>query len=144
MPAQGSRTMPNQLSTPTLAALVTLTAEGRVAYRGLESLALTRLIVHELVHVAGYEFVYDPSSAPDLLDVLAVAGVSTSSGATLGGGIGLLIGLIFRAPVQGALVGAALGAAAGAYRGSVAIQSGLRLRACWIAPGVPEMIMEVR
>jgi hypothetical protein len=133
-----------ELSIHTRSLLTAISTRGSTALYGLDSLVLAREVFLELVSVSGYQLVFDPSSAPDLLDILGVAGLGALEGALLGGGLGSLLGAVLGYPAHGLILGAALGGLAGGSRGMNAIHRGLRVRVTWLTPGFPEVVVEAR
>jgi hypothetical protein len=102
---------------------------GSLVLRGYSSLQTAREAIHVAIRQAGYEVVFDPSSDPELVDYLSVAGTDGIEGAMTGAFVGMLVGLIFERPALGAAIGAGIGGGAGVYQGLERVEKGWRIRA---------------
>jgi hypothetical protein len=69
-----------------------------VTLRGAPDLALARTVLEYAVRAAGSEVVFDPASAPDLVDYLTVTAASALDSAAIGTGLGAALGLSSNAP----------------------------------------------
>jgi hypothetical protein len=110
-----------------------------VTLSGVPELALARAVLEYAVHAAGSEVVFDPASAPDLVDYLTVTATSALDGAAIGAGLGAAIGLILERPGPGAAIGLFLGLLAGMARGADRVERGWRVRAIRDGDGVPNV-----
>lgn len=124
------------------ATLEELTNFGTVTLHGAQGLVLARQALEHLMTQAGYTIQFDPSSAPDLLDYLAVTTVSSFEGAIVGGGIGTLLGLLVDRPGVGLAIGVGLGLLAGASRGVQRVKVGWRVQAVREHDGEARIIIE--
>ncbi len=114
---------------------------GLVTLRGVQGLALARAVLEYAVRAAGYDVAFDPDSAADLVDYLAVTGASGLEGATVGAGLGAALGLLFERPTQGAVLGLGLGLLAGLAHGADRVERGWRVRAVREIDGAPTVTL---
>ncbi|MCC7536888.1 MAG: hypothetical protein IT379_11775 [Deltaproteobacteria bacterium] len=80
---------------------------------------------------------FDPGSAPELVDYLTITASSGLRGAAIGAGVGGLVGLAFGRPLAGAVAGGGVGLVAGAAHGVNKVARGWRVRAVYDANGEP-------
>lgn len=119
----------------TKAILQQLDAEGVATMRGAQAVAAARDALEYVLRTAGGTIAFDPTSAPDLVDLLTVTALSGLEGAALGAAVGGLLGLVVGKPRSGVALGAGLGAVAGVARGVNRVGRGWRVCAVWEASG---------
>ncbi|MFZ6186009.1 hypothetical protein [Nannocystis pusilla] len=139
MTKKKTTTKKNSSTLDTTTALRDLKQWGTVTLRGVQGLVVARQTLERAMVQAGCEIRFDPSSAPDLIDYLAVATVSGLEAAILGAGIGALLGLLFEQSGTGLAIGAGVGLVAGASRGVRRVQAGWRVQAVRELNGEPRI-----
>lgn len=87
----------------------------------------------------GVAIVFDPGSAPDLVDALGVPAADAIQFAAAGATLGLLIGVFAGNPAAWAGAGALVGSVGGAARGAQRVREGWRVRAVRDARGMPHI-----
>lgn len=129
-----------EASTRSMTEIVRRIKQGEtVALRGVNELAQARALLQHAVAAAGYSLAFDPESAPDLIDYLAVSGAAGLDGAIAGVGLGALAGLVFGRPGDLACFGFAIGLLVGISRGINRVDRGWRIRAIRDADGAPHV-----
>lgn len=114
-----------------------LEQRGRLVARGLDQLHELKRALRRVVETLGLRIVWDPSSPPELRDVIGVAALAAARGALIGGSVGLLLGSLTREPKTFMWVGAAVGAVWGGIRGFKRVRKGWRIRCWYDAQGEP-------
>jgi len=112
-----------------------------VALRGVNELAQARALLQHAVASSGYGLAFDPESAPDLLDYLAVSGAAGLDGALAGASLGALAGRVFGRPNDLADLGFVIGLLAGIARGSDRVDRGWRVRVIRDPDGAPRVMI---
>jgi hypothetical protein len=110
---------------------------GRVTLMGANAVVTAHHTLRLAMRELGVAIVFDPSSAPDLIDALAIPAVDALEMAAAGATIGLAIGILAGNPAAWAGAGAVIGGVGGAARGAQRVQAGWRVRAVRDARGVP-------
>lgn len=105
----------------------------RLVAQGLDQLHELKRAMRRVVETLDLRIVWDPSSPPELRDVIGVAALDAARGALIGGGVGLLVGALTREPNKLMWVGVAVGALWGGIRGVERVRKGWRIR-CWYDP----------
>lgn len=125
-----------------LALFQQIESRGSLVLQGYSWLHRLREAIQLAVQQAGYGISFDPTSAPDLIDYLTVAGTTGLDGALKGAFFGMLVGTLFDEPKLGAAVGAALGGGVGVSQGVQAVEQGWRIRAIRTADDSPHITIE--
>lgn len=110
---------------------------GAATITGPAALISARRTLQVAMDELGVSIVFDPGSAPDLVDVLTVTTAGALEGAAAGAALGLVIGLIAGNPAACTGVGATIGGVAGLARGVTRIDEGWRVRAVRDHLGAP-------
>lgn len=121
----------------TRSVLAQIQQHGSAAITGPTALVSARRTLQLAMDQLGVAIVFDPVSAPDLVDALAITTVGALEGAAAGAAFGLVLGLLTGSSSDYAGVGALLGGLAGAARGAGRVDQGWRVRAVRDHLGAP-------
>lgn len=110
---------------------------GHVTLVGANAVATAHHALRLAMEQLGVAIVFDPSSAPDLVDALAIPAVDALQAAAVCATIGLLIGAFAGNAGAWAGAGAVIGGIGGAARGVQRVREGWRVRAVRDAAGRP-------